>query len=309
MSLGMAERQARARRRVMWAIVKWTAAFALVILAGLFAYKTGTSLAEIDVRNKNEEIAMLTVEKQTLQTENAGLRARAAQAQQQAAAWEQRYKADMPSGDSKTLLDLANRKRAEGVDMARLTFLINAASNPRVCDEKPETKRLQVKTPIGKTGKEAAAVFADRKITITAEGILVRSGAADHRAFRSARRPSHRSQRRRAAAASDGGRRFRVPLLDRRRRSQGFCHRDGRALQFSIEAGRTHGDVKKSRKVRITSSSRAFGDVRWYGGRRPSDLIGQSVGFDRRKLLRHPVNGKRQIMALAPDLELAEILH
>lgn len=170
MSLGMAERQAKARRRVMWAVVKWTAAFALIGLAGLFAYKTGTSLAEIDVRNKNDEIAKLTAEKQMLQTENAGLRARAAQAQQQASAWEQRYKADMPSGDSKALLDLTDRKRAEGVDMARLTFLINAASNPRVCDEKPETKRVQVKTPIGKTGKEASAAFADRKVTVTAEG-------------------------------------------------------------------------------------------------------------------------------------------
>jgi hypothetical protein len=166
----MAERQARAPRRVMWAAVKWTAACALIGLAGLFAYQTGTSLAEIDVRRKNEQIAQLTARMQTLQTENAGLRARAVQAQQQTQAWEQRYKADMPSGDSKALLDLANRKLADGVDVARLTFLINAASNPRVCDDKPETKRVQVKTPIGKTGKEASAAFADRKVTVTADG-------------------------------------------------------------------------------------------------------------------------------------------
>jgi hypothetical protein len=170
MSLGMAERQARARRRVIWTVVKWTAALALVLLAGVFAYETGTSLAEIDVRKKNDKIAELTTQLQTLQTENAGLRARVTQAQQQAKDVEQRYKAEIPTGDSKTLLDLANRKIAEGVDMARLTFLMNAASNARVCDEKPETKRLQVKTPIGKTGKEAAAAFADRKVTVTADG-------------------------------------------------------------------------------------------------------------------------------------------
>ncbi len=170
MSLGMAERQARARRRVIWGVVKWTAALALIGLAGLFAYKTGTSLAEIDVRHKNDKIAELTAELQALQTENAGLRARAAQAQQQIKEAEQRYKAEMPTGDSKALLDLANRKLGEGVDIARLTFLINAASNPRVCDDKPETKRVQVKTPIGKIGKEASAAFADRKITVTADG-------------------------------------------------------------------------------------------------------------------------------------------
>ncbi len=170
MSLGMAERQARARRRVIWGVVKWTAALALIGLAGLFAYKTGTSLAEIDVRHKNDKIAELTAQLQALQTENAGLRARAAQAQQQMKEVEERFKAQIPTGDSKALLDLANRKLGEGVDVARLTFLINAASNPRVCDDKPETKRVQVKTPIGKAGKEAAAAFADRKITVTADG-------------------------------------------------------------------------------------------------------------------------------------------
>jgi len=170
MSLGMGERQARTWRRAIWGVAKWAVALALIGLAGLFAYQTGTSLAEIDVRKKNDRIAELTAQLQALQTENAGLRARAAQAQQQMKEAEERHKAEMPTGDSKALLDLANRRLGEGVDAARLTFLINAASNPRVCDDKPEAKRVRVKTPIGKTGKEASAAFADRKITVTADG-------------------------------------------------------------------------------------------------------------------------------------------
>lgn len=170
MSLGMAERQARARRRVIWALVKWTVALAIILLAGLFAYETGTSLAEIDVRKKNDQIAQLTTQVQALQTENVSLRALVTQTQRQTKEMEERYKAQIPTGDSKALLDLANRKIAEGTDMARLTFLMNAASNPRVCDEKPETKRLQVKTPIGKAGKEASTTFSDRKVTVTADG-------------------------------------------------------------------------------------------------------------------------------------------
>jgi cell division protein FtsB len=170
MSLGMGERQARIWRRTTWAVVKWAVALALIGLAGLFVYQTAMSVAEIDLHHKNEQIAQLTAQLQVLQTENAGLRARAAQAQQQMKEAEQRHKAEMPTGDSKALLDLANRKLGEGVDAARLTFLINAASNPRVCDDKPETRRVQVKTPIGKTGKEASAAFAGRKITVTAQG-------------------------------------------------------------------------------------------------------------------------------------------
>jgi hypothetical protein len=170
MSLGSADRQARARRRVLWGLLKGLAAFALIGIAMAAAYKTGNSVADIDIRRLNEQIARLTKETQAWQAEAAGLRAQTAQAQQQIKQWEQRYKADMPSGNSKALLDLANRKLSEGVDVGRLTALINAASNARVCDEKPETKHLQVKTPIGKLGKEASAVFGDRKVTVTAEG-------------------------------------------------------------------------------------------------------------------------------------------
>ena len=189
----------------------------------------------------------MTGQVQTLQTENAGLRARAAQAQQQIKEVEERYKAQLPAGDSKALLDLANRKLGEGVDMARLTFLINAASNPRVCDEKPETKRLQVKTPIGKTGKEASAAFADRKVTVTAEGQPALDGKGQKESWFDPAQPItvhfaplagqiHRCQRRGAAAASDGDRRFRVPLLDRCRRAQGLRDGDGRAVQFSVRS-------------------------------------------------------------------------
>jgi hypothetical protein len=171
MSLGLADRQARARRRILWGLAKWTVALAMIGLAGLFAYKTGMSLAEIDSQRKNEQIARLTEQTQALQTENAALKATATQAQTQAQQWEQRYKAEVPTGDRKMLLDLATRKLGEGVETARLTFLINAASNSRTCDTEPESKRLLVKTPIGKAGKEASAAFGDRKITVTAEGV------------------------------------------------------------------------------------------------------------------------------------------
>jgi hypothetical protein len=171
MSLGLADRQARARRQLLWGLAKWTVALAMIALAGIFVYMTGASVAKIDVQRKGEQIAELTNRANGLQTENTALKATATQAQAQARDWEQRYKAEVPTGDRKVLLDLATRKLNEGVDMARLTFLINAAANARVCDTEPESKRLRVKTPIGKAGKETSAAFADRKITVTADGV------------------------------------------------------------------------------------------------------------------------------------------
>jgi hypothetical protein len=171
MSLGLADRQARVRRQLLWGAVKWTVALAMIGGGLLFAYETGTSLSAIDVQRKDEEIARLTALTQTLQTDNAALKATAAQTHTQGQQWEQRYKSEVPTGDRKLLLDLATRKLNEGVDMARLTFLINAATNARVCDAEPESKRLRVKTPIGKASKETSAAFADRKITVTADGV------------------------------------------------------------------------------------------------------------------------------------------
>lgn len=173
MSLGSADRQARARRQLLWGVVKWTVALVLVGLAAAWAYQTGTELAQIDLNRLNKEVAELTTQIATLQTENAGLKAAANQAREQVRQAEQRSQAAAPTGDAKVLLDLATQRLNEGVDMARLTFLLDAAANPRVCDPEPESKRFIVKTPIGKAGKEAAAAFAERRITVTADGASV----------------------------------------------------------------------------------------------------------------------------------------
>ena len=170
MSLGMADRQARARRRLIVGLVKWAVALAGIALAGLFAYRTGTELAELDVARLDGKVKALTEQVQTLQTDNANLKAVAQQAQQQAKQWEQRYTAEVPSGNAKAILDLASRKLADGVPMDRLTLLINMAGNPRVCDDKPEAKRLIVKTALNKPGKDGTTTFADRRLTVTIDG-------------------------------------------------------------------------------------------------------------------------------------------
>lgn len=170
MSLGLHDRQARARRRLIWGIVRWAVALALIGLAGLFAYKTGSTLAELDVSRLQAQVADLSATIQTLRNENATLKATVATADQQAKDWQQRYRAEVPTGDAKAVLDLAQKKLAEGVDVARLQFLIGAAANPRVCDAAPESKRFTVRTPIGKPSRESSATLANKQITVTAEG-------------------------------------------------------------------------------------------------------------------------------------------
>jgi hypothetical protein len=170
MSLGLHDRQARARRQLIWGLVRWAVALALIGLAGLFAYKTGSTLAELDVSRLQTQLTELQAQIQSLRNENATLKATVATSAQQAKEWQQRFSAEVPTGDAKAVLDLAQKKLAQGVDVARLRFLIDASSNPRVCDAEPETKRFTVRTPIGKPSRDSATTLANKQITVTADG-------------------------------------------------------------------------------------------------------------------------------------------
>lgn len=170
MSLGLNERQAKARRRLLWNIVRWGAALIGVALAGAFAYKVGADLAAIDVRRLEYKVAELETEVDTLTGEIAAHRAVAAQAEKEAQEWQRRYEADMAAGPAKAVLDLAKKQLAEGVSPERLAFLIAAAANPPVCDPEPESKRFRIRTRIGKSGGNDTAIFADKALTVTALG-------------------------------------------------------------------------------------------------------------------------------------------
>jgi len=189
MSLGLSDRQTRARRQLLWSLARWSAALILLGLAAAWAYQTGTELAQIDLRRLNQQVADLTAQVETLQTENAGLKAAATQAREQARQAEQRYQAAAPAGDVKILLDLAQQRLSDGVDMARLTFLLDAAAKPRVCDPEPESKRFTVRLSGGKAGKDASAAFADRRITVTAEGEPVVNAEGKKEAWYDPQRP------------------------------------------------------------------------------------------------------------------------
>lgn len=170
MSLGLADRQGRGRRQLLWGLVKWTFLLFLALVAALFVYQTGLFVGQDDVQRLQTQVADLTSRVEALQIESAGYKARAAQVQQELQQLEQRRQAELPSGDAKVLLDLAQQQLKAGATMERLTSLLNAAANPRVCDPTPESKRFTVKLSGGKPGKDASAVFADRRITVTAEG-------------------------------------------------------------------------------------------------------------------------------------------
>jgi len=169
MSLGLHESRTRRRRKARWTVAKWVIAVGLVVGAGIYAYDTGSQIAETQVTDLEREIAALSQRIADLEGENARLRADQIVAQQRLEEAKALYARDVPTGQVATLLGQLRDKLKAGVDQERLEFLIASAANPRTCDEQPATKRFLVRTPLYQGANDSVA-FADGAITVTAVG-------------------------------------------------------------------------------------------------------------------------------------------
>ncbi len=175
MSLGLHETRVRRQRRVRWTIAKWTITLGAILAAGVFAYRTGTGLAEREVVVLNRELTSLSDKVAALQKQNTELRATEILLNQRRGEADARYKRDVPAGRMAAILGQLQAKLDKGVKLARLEFLVASADNPRECDVEPATKRFLVQTPLY-SGANDAVSFAGGTITVTAQGESAVSG-------------------------------------------------------------------------------------------------------------------------------------
>ena len=169
MSLGLRDSRDRRRRKFRRAVFKWVLALALIVSAGVFAYETGSRLAERETIRLKEQIAELSKTIEESRQDDSALKAAAEAAEQGQREWQQRYEKDVPSGADKQLYDLARQKLADGVDLERLEFVIRATRNERLCAEGLATRRFIVPTPLYKGANDSVG-FAKATITVTAKG-------------------------------------------------------------------------------------------------------------------------------------------
>jgi len=141
----------------------------LLLAAGLFAYETGSMLAQMPVRNLEQQVARLNQDIEALRQANTELSDTAKAARASEAEWQQRYEADAPLGESKELFNLLRDRMAAGIEARRLAFVIEATGNARSCSDGAATKRFMVKTPLYQGANDQVS-FGKETITITAEG-------------------------------------------------------------------------------------------------------------------------------------------
>ncbi len=175
MSLGLRERRGRRRRQMRLRLLRWGAALAAIVIAGVYAYETGNRLAEREVARLDEQVTDLNTRIQQLEQDNLQLAEAARSAKGKVEVWQRRYRQEIPTGDLKALYELTREKLAGGVDSARLAFILQQARQQSDCAETVETKRFYVKTALYNGGNDAVA-FANSAIVVTAQGAALIDG-------------------------------------------------------------------------------------------------------------------------------------
>ena len=150
-------------------MLRWLFVLGGIVALGIFAYQTGSTLAEREMTALRKRVDTLSARVAELQAENATMAETTAAARAAQSHWERLYARDVPEGEAKNLLALVNAQLSEGTDPARLATLIDTAGDTDRCANEPITKRFVVRTPIYRGGADIAS-FGNDTINVTAEG-------------------------------------------------------------------------------------------------------------------------------------------
>jgi hypothetical protein len=169
MSFGLRSYKARRRRAIRWKIAKAVFVLCGLLAAGMFAYEGGSLLARQEVFSLEKQVKDLNGKLASLEVQNTELMSAAESALERESEWQQRYKTEVPQGQSRELYELLHDRLAAGIEADRLAFVIGQAKNASACDGPTQTKRFLVKTPLYEGANDSVG-FDRETVTVTAEG-------------------------------------------------------------------------------------------------------------------------------------------
>ena len=116
MTLGLHESRARRRRKTRWAVIKWL--FALVAISGgaVYAYTSGSHLAEREVAELQQTVDELNEELGTVREDRSKLENTVADMEGKLAEAEERDLANVPGGALAEILRISEEKLNAGVE-------------------------------------------------------------------------------------------------------------------------------------------------------------------------------------------------
>lgn len=170
MSLGLHESRARRRRKARWSVIKWLIALVAISGGAVYAYTSGSHLAEREVADLQQTVDELNDQLGTVREERSTLQNTLEDMEHKLAEAEERYQANVPGGALAEILRLSEEKLNTGVEPARLAFLIRSAANEPDCKPDSTEKRFFVKTPTSSSGK-TYVTFVGGTLTVSAKGL------------------------------------------------------------------------------------------------------------------------------------------
>lgn len=166
-TLGTSRRQRQ--RQALWHLLRIGAVVGFVGAVAVAAFETGVAQNAARVDNLEADLAVLADSAQAARAAAAAAEEQAKAATERAFAIADRYKRDVPQGERADLLRLIDQKRAEGLSVERLIFVVEVAREAQVCEEEVETKRFILPTPVAVT-RDGSVSFGENRITVTGQG-------------------------------------------------------------------------------------------------------------------------------------------
>lgn len=175
MSFGtLGDYRRRRRRAAFWRTIQLVALVGVVVGAAAYAYQVGVSASHAMAAKLEDDLERFQSDNLALRERLSGEARRAEEAGRQLEDLRQRYRADVPTGTVRDLLDEIVVQLEDGVEAERLSLMIDLAGRPAACAEQPETKRFMPATPVAADVVNAVR-FGDGRIVVTGRGQSARN--------------------------------------------------------------------------------------------------------------------------------------
>ncbi|MCC7304667.1 MAG: hypothetical protein IT558_00240 [Alphaproteobacteria bacterium] len=173
MSLASYNPYSRYRQRLFYRLLAFVMVVAVMAVSFFTGLMFGRERVSQDGVALQEQIKVISAERDTLQETVTALRTEARTATMRFEQMQENYHETVKQGPAAEIMTLVNKQLEEGMDPERIEYLIRSARPPRNCTD-PQTQRFVVSTP-AYTGAESRASIAEGAIAIKGKGASARN--------------------------------------------------------------------------------------------------------------------------------------
>ena len=157
--------RARRRKAVVVRLVRWATAVGAVIVIAYSAYQGGLALADLKLISLRQDLALVTLERDTTRTARETAETALADTNARLARLQASYDADVPKSPLTELLQLARERLADGTSAERIADAMRAVRTATPCEGRPTSRRIVIRAGAQPVTDDTAS-FAEGLISL-----------------------------------------------------------------------------------------------------------------------------------------------